>query len=202
MQKEEEKPLPEGYTRVDWVKSDGTATANLGIVATSEMALEVDMKYDIVSAAKSNHILGYNGLGKRAVAIVGGVGKNAVRGQYNKTAGLPSIDADGTREKFTFQCKDASQILAVVKEGTVISSVSQSQPAEGFEAGYQMSLGTNPKAQIYGCAIYSDFDMETKIFNGIPCQQDSDEQYGLYDTISQAFYGNTAGSGAYTGGYD
>lgn len=61
--------------------------------------------------------------------------------------------------------------------------------ASGFEPN-----GT----RLYYCKIYSDADLTTLIFDGVPWRYN--KKYGLWDNVSNSFFGNANSTGAFSGG--
>lgn len=51
--------------------------------------------------------------------------------------------------------------------------------------------------RLYYCKIYSDETYTTLVFDGVPCLYNG--AYGLWDKVSDSFFGNKASSGAFTG---
>lgn len=51
--------------------------------------------------------------------------------------------------------------------------------------------------RVYYCKIYSDVSFSTLVFDGVPCVYNN--AYGLWDKVSNSFFGNAAGSGAFSG---
>ena len=47
------------------------------------------------------------------------------------------------------------------------------------------------------CKIFADYGWTNLVFDGVPCYYQG--EYGLWDKVSNRFFGNAAGSGAFTG---
>lgn len=63
----------------------------------------------------------------------------------------------------------------------------------GVAAGFEPN-GT----RLYYCKIYSDANLTTLIFDGVPWRYN--KKYGLWDNVSNSFFGNANSTGAFSGG--
>ena len=51
--------------------------------------------------------------------------------------------------------------------------------------------------RLYYCRIYSDETYTTLVFDGVPCYYN--DEYGLWDKVSNTFFGAVSGSGTFSG---
>ncbi len=67
-----------------------------------------------------------------------------------------------------------------------------------FRTNYPLDPWPCPNgSRLYYIKIYNDYNFTNLIFDGDPCYYNG--AYGLWDNVSNSFFGNSAGSGAFTG---
>lgn len=187
--------LPSGYTKIDYIQSDGTQFIDTGFTPNQDTRFIVD--FEVTSAEGSNGlcIIGsrtdynsnnlsfvwdlasswwmrnYGTLHTDKYTATSPVGRHSV--DANKT----SVTFDGastTAASATFTCPGNLYLFAMNSAGTTTFFI---------------------KAKLYSCKIY---DNGTLVRDFIPCINSSGA-FGLWDDVSSVFY-NSAGSGTFTGG--
>ncbi len=211
-------PLP--YTPVDYIETDGDAYIDTGIIGAPVKSAEMKV---LPAGGASYTILGSRGsttdgeakkfqmfriiyYSADSIYVVG-------YGYYYSVAGAsnPSVTDSVTNEtpfivKGSF--KNGAQSVSVKEEGessfrsnsttytkTITSSLNMYIFAanENGTAGNKATSGT----RVYYCKIYSDDSYSTLLFNGVPCYYNN--EYGLWDKVSNTFFGAVSGSGTITG---
>lgn len=203
------------YTPVEYIETDGVAYINTGILGNDPRSAEIKFlptlkAYQVILGTTN----GIDGDAKTYVLFsIGSAGTLVFSHTYDYATGAPSIEnsinnATPFVAKISF--KKSSQVLQVKQEGeesftsfskTQSSTITTGNPMYLF-ANYSESLqGPNNKCNIgsrlYYCKIYSDSTYTTLVRNMIPCIYQG--EYGMWDTVSNAFFGNVAGSGSFSG---
>ena len=183
--------LPSGYKRLEYIQSSGTQYVNTGVLVSKN--LEIKLKFMLTSTT-NNGIVGYmqsasSGTNRFAVFQYGGAwyfdfgndstgrisgGSFNANTLYDITAGNRYIKNNAT----------GSNIIS----GSVISNLTNSN---SISILCETNCGIG---KIYSCQIYGN---GTLVRDFVPCINASGE-VGLYDLVTQAFYGND-GTGTFTG---
>ena len=202
-------PLP--YTPVEYIQTDGNAYINTGIYGNDGRSVELKFlptqaTYHVVIGAGNSE-----GSGMFIMLFISGSGLAGFAHYYGYTTGAPSVVNSITNET-PFVAKSAmkkgSQSISVKQDGeSSFTTLSKTQNT-GISTNKQMYLfatNVNDTAQakclngerIYYCKIYSDSNYTNLAFDGIPCVYNG--EYGLWDNVSDSFFGNAAASGAFSG---
>ena len=208
-------PTPAEPTFVDYIETDGVAFINTGILGNDPRSAEIKFlptlkAYQVILGTTN----GTDGNAKTYVLFgIGSAGTIVFSHYYNYSSGAPSIE-NSINNVTPFVAKVAfrrsSQVLQVKQEGessftsfskTNSNTISTGNPMYLF-ANYSESLqGANEKcnsgSRIYYCKIYSDNTYTTLVRDFAPCVYQG--EYGMWDNVSDTFFGNAAGSGAFTG---
>lgn len=186
--------LPEGYRRLEYVRSTGTQYVDTGLTANNNTAIAVDVHlngsenatvpYGVWDSGNpTNAFLFYAMRSSNAANIFYGTKRQSnVAGSYftrgiliqNKNVFSFNGTVLGTLETQTFQSSNNMFLFAWNAAGTVAD------------------LST---MDIYSCAIHND-NVLARLYT--PVLTDAGK-VGLYDSITGEFYGN-AGTGAFTAG--
>ena len=206
---------PTPYTPVDYIETDGTAYINTGIVGTG--ARSATMKILIAESASQIFLGVYPGADGRStlftMCAVSGSNKCYFGYYYFYSSDAPSVGDsinNGTPFEVQVSLKRYAQSLGVKQAGeSSFTSYSKSQ-SSNTNSDYNMYLfaGNNPSdgtpirncvsgTRVYECKIYSDESYQTLVFNGVPCYYNG--EYGLWDKVSDSFFGNAANSGTFIG---
>lgn len=197
------RKLPEGYTQVEYIESNGTQYINTGFKPNQDTRVVIDMQG---GASTAQSFVGmFVGAGNSSGSTYFMFGKEsgstwrngayyhtqAYSGNTNTQAAYlkrRTVDFNGnvvgfgageeihTFDKTTFSIDTPIAIFAVLKGSTI--------PYYG-------------KILLYSCQIY---DNGTLVRDFVPCKN-SGGVYGLYDITNDVFYQN-AGSGTFTAGDD
>lgn len=182
--------LPNGYTRLEYIRSTGTQYIDTGFKANNNTRIVMSVAATPRSAngfffgARTNYQSNAFGVLTR---------QNAYRFDYGDQVTTISNAATG---KFVI---DTNKNIVKFNDATV-ATATEAQ----FQCVYNMTLFANNNAKtlydyhsfdLYSCQMY---DNGTLIRNLIPCKNTSNV-IGLYDAVNDQFYSN-AGSGVFTAG--
>ena len=199
----ENKPsrLPDGYTEVEYIRSDGDQYIDTGIIPTSTIKLSIDSEplvsgeivggffaastYTPSSGTKYILTLPFSAQGVRIAS-----------GSYttnSATYKVLSSSADPRRMSIIVDYKNKTAYIEG-KEPVSLSSVSASTRMSTIKL-LASAIGTNAlEAKLYSAAI----ENSDSTFEFVPCTN-PDGEAGLYDIVGGAFYSN-AGTGSFTAG--
>lgn len=199
------------YTPVEYIQTDGTAYINTGIIGADPRSMEircvVKQRGDNILATSTGAENAYN----YTMLFIGNSADVAGFGHYNYyTSGFPSVqDSIGNGTPFIARCamKKGAQSMSVKMDGASdYTTVSKTQNT-AINTGREMYLfgantGGNPApassgVRVYYCKIYSDESFVTLVRDFIPCIYQG--EYGMWDKVSDTFFGNAAASGAFSG---
>ena len=190
--------LPEGYTQVEYIESDGTQYIDTGYKANQDTRVVFDA-YILQTTTTATGLLGCRqAMGSNGFYIYE---QNSDLGEYN----------DGYGSLYTKDIPlsaSARHIIDKDKNKTYIDeTIAHTYAAQTFTSpvtltlfAVQQSNGVDERmsvCRLYSCVIY---DNGTIVRNYIPCTNASGIA-GLYDTVSGVFYTN-AGTGNFTAGAD
>lgn len=201
------------YTEVDYIQTDGTAFIDTGIFGSDPRSMK--MKYMPASATSHIPIGIYSGSEDTSLfaLYISSGSLVAICHNYFYSSGGPNISNSITNQT-PFEVKAAytkgTQTIQVKQEGeSSYTTFSKSQNTE-IETRQTMYLFAAHKpsdasaiqrcpsgSRLYSCKIYSDVAYTNLVFDGVPCIYNN--EYGLWDKVSNSFFGNAAGSGAFTG---
>lgn len=178
--------LPEGYTEVQFIRSDGGQHIDSLIKPTQNMRVNIRFS----TSETGSHTVFGSDIGWTENGFSLGVGF-AHYGKANRTiSGL----SDGNPHDVDFKKN------VVTVDGVTVSTMETAT----FSLPYNLALFANNRSgsiqektsmTLYNCKIYEN---EIAVRDFIPCKNPSGN-IGLYDVISGEFYGN-AGSGSFTAG--
>lgn len=201
--------VPSEYQRVEYLQSTGDEYIDTGIYGNLETSVEVDMqRLSPVSDMKrffGSRVNTYN-----SGVFIGSTGQSeSVRGVYcqmsNGEIRLPKWTTDRVFIKLD---KTGSYVDGTRYNTWWVSSSSSTTEDRTttfttpntliiFNAKQNGSLGSGMQARLFGIIIKDGTEI---VFNGQPCYRKSDSIPGLFDVVSQTFFTNESGSGAFTVG--
>ena len=199
--------VPSTYRRVEFLRSDGSAYINTGIVVPEE-GLQFDLEYQNIEIASDKTCFGSRW---QSAPYIGFLGTYFVRGEMrNGVIGATSVD-------FTTQIvgEKVKGYLSLYKNGDsyfaqgvfngVISttdplSVSYIQPGNHpvflFASNDRGSaVKITSVTNIYRFAVRNHGGY--KIADCIPCVRESDGVPGMWDKVRRTFYTNAAAKGSF-----
>jgi len=201
------------YTPVDYIQTDGTAYINTGIAGSapksSELKVLIPDTTNCVMLGKGN--INTSSQVQSMFVLLYMNGSRACFGfRFRYLTGAPDISdsiANNTPFVVRTQMKAGSQLIGVKEEGdttwTELAKTQSSAPTGTdnmylFRDNYSSAPLPCPSgSRVYYCKIYSDYNMSSLVFDGIPCYYNG--AYGLWDNVSNSFFGNASNNGAFTG---
>lgn len=201
------------YTPLTYIQTDGTAYIDTGVSGSSpkssELKVMIPNTTNCVMLGKGN-INTSSQVASMFVPLYMNGSRACFGYRFRYLTGAPSV-SDSITNQTPFivktQLKAGNQYIGVKEEGdTEWTSLSKTQGTSStgsdnlylFRDNYSSAPLPCPSgSRVYYCKIYSDYDLTTLVFDGIPCQYNG--EYGLWDKVTNSFFGNAAGSGAFTG---
>ena len=185
--------LPSGYTRVDYIQSTGTQYIDTGYKATPTTGVEIDFQFSSITPLQQrffgvetsnsdylNYHMYINSVSNWAYAFIDGTGNWVNTGvaantnrhtiKFNTTSGKVIIDsttldiASSTRTKTT---QSNMRIFAAADTGS-----------------------PNAKVKLYSFKMYSNNNTGL-VRDMVPCIKNSTGEVGMYDLVTNTFYGNS-----------
>ena len=188
--------LPNGYRRLEYIKSTGTQWIDSGVVATQSIGFEIDFSTEnAVSTSGHGTIFGVYIASRNRYEFGTYPDTSGGKFLYGGTINNPHL-VSGSRIQISF----LNNVLTTPNGSENIST-------QTFNTGKTFAIfgrkGENngvlelSKTDIYALKFY---DNGTLVRDFIPCQK-PDGTIGLWDDVNSAFYGN-AGTGTFiSGGY-
>ena len=211
--------IPEGYTKIEYIESNGTQVINTDYYWTSEV-VKIEMDATITSNSASQSLFGneepYSG--GRYFSIVPH-GTNGTYGYYvgSNSPLVSGIATCTVGTRFKLECEtNASKLFTVKVNGTLKTSATYSGTVMGygnttstnanrgkiyiFSNHNSGSSGDSPIQQVGGMRLYSFkmYDNGALVRDFIPVKK-SDGTVGLFDMVNQVFHGNI-GTGTFAAG--
>ena len=204
------------YTEVDYIQTDGTAYIDTGVLGDDPKSMELKF----VPAGTTNNIqvlLGTTNGSENAdtympvyLTTSGLVG---IGHYYFYSSGGPNVTTSITNQTPVIvkaAYKKSSQVLQVKQSGeSDFTTFSKTQSNEiQTNASMYLFAANSPSnsagirnclsgTKLYYCKIYGNDGYTDLIFDGVPCLYNG--EYGLWDKVTNSFFGNIAGSGAFSG---
>ena len=184
------------YTPVEYIESDGSSYINTGFQPDAD-----GYKHTIVFEATSSTQGYVCGTGTNGRSGNVRISNYAINGIYNGTSSALSI-VTGTKtilkapNTLVLDLKN-NAVCSAVLNGTTISNDTTTTVTSGSKLTLFGSAGTSSATfKIYSDTIEKNGEI---IHNFIPVKRNSDNEYGMFDTVTGQFFTN-AGTGTFTGG--
>lgn len=205
-------PAPLPYTPVDYIETDGVAYINTGIKGNAPMSAKVSIT-PVAPASGNIYIFGCrkDSGNTRFVFLTLNADKNAGYGyaSSNVVNALSIADSFNNQTPVIIQTslKAGSQRF-YAKQAGESSYASMTSSTAGtittdtniwlFRYNYTGTPGNGQSGiKCQWCKIYSDDTFTNLVWDAVPCYYNG--EYGMWDNVSNSFFGNAAGSGAFTG---
>lgn len=207
-------PLP--YTPVSYIETDGTAYIDTGIKGNAPKSSEMKLT-PLSEGAFTTHLGARDGNNRFLLVCqwgnAGGYAyDNNIAFGYGAGAnpGLSMADTLNNHTPIVVRTKMAtgSQYFGIKQDGessytdttaTQAGTITTALNIYIFASNQDGSVAQHASngVKVYYCKIFSDTNFTTPVFDGVPCVYNG--EYGLWDKVSDTFFGNAAGSGAFTG---
>ena len=206
------------YTPLEYIQTDGVAYIDSGVVGKGPRAFRLKVKLNdtltnsevIVGCGNTDGATSTFAAGSRGSSYPGKIGLGYYYFYNSSMADVPSsqpfeircvlrygenyIAVKGLNDaSFTKYTKTQNRNISTNRNMYIFASNNNNSPARKMANG----------ERIYYVKIYSSIDTQTDtyyglLFDGVPALYNG--EYGLWDTVSNSFFGNVAGSGAFSGG--
>ena len=196
-----EPRLPEGYTELEYIESDGNSFVSTGVNANQTTGYELDAYIPNPGDTGNHHILtayesgNYCGLrfdtafstyqarwGGFALSDIPNSGKMEGRHLFKLENGSYSIDG-GTPKTFGSATFSHTGPLCLFGQYAIGNS----------------TYGQGSKAKVYSLVMWSNGE---KVRDFVPCKEISTGNSGLFDLVSMSFFGRVSGTGLISPGPD
>lgn len=194
--------LPETYTQVDYIESNGTQYIDTGIYPY-KTSLELTFSYtDLTIGTYKRFIASYASTQSSTLRFYPIYCSNNkfYSAAYNNTSYFLG-DADTEKHTLIFNDVNNKTYLDGVLKGTNANFNLPSQSSNTiliFATGGSSSA-SRIAGRLYGLKIYDKDNNNQLVRNFVPCYRNSDKEIGLYDLISNTFFTNE-GTGDFTYG--
>ena len=206
-------PAPAEPVAVDYIETDGTAYINTGVKGNAPMSVKLHDLVPVAPASGNTYVCGCrkDSGNTRLMFCIISSDKKAGPG-YLGSVYSTDIDVSASvnnHTPMTVQCKmkSGSQTF-YVKQAGQSSYTSKTHSTSGANTTntdiyvfavnwYGTASVSEAGTRIRVAQIYSDDSFGTLVFDGYACYYDG--KYGLWDRVSDTFFGNAAESGAFTG---
>lgn len=209
---------PPADGQLEWIETDGVAYINTGYKGRQPRSVKLKT-FIPTSLSSIGCLIGCEGISSEPDSnkyIPVRIALNPFRAcfayNYYYTSGSVDISqlvADGKIIDVYCQIKTGSQVLGAKEEGGGSYASYSKTATANISSNYTMYVFACNRAgtPVFHCengtrilelTIYSDFNMTTELLAFKPWRLNG--EVGLMDTLTDTFYGNAAGSGAFTGG--
>ena len=183
--------LPVGYTEVEYVESSGSQYVNTGIEPKTTTRVVCEFQYTVVNGSAQ---CGWGSTGSKESFFFGVASDNTFKVSVsgNFTTSPTGVAADTGRHTFDLSTS------ALKLDGTAFANASTSpfsNAASGntlylfaLHAGWSPNIVNYASMRIFSCQIY---DGDTLVRDFVPAVRGSDDKAGLYDLVSESFFGAT-----------
>ena len=194
--------LPEGYTEVEYIASSGGQYIDTGVVPKSTTRLVCDFRFTSVPTARVR--CGWGSAGSEEALWFGNTAdfsEFAASVSATYVQSLPSVAVDTNRHVFDLakgsQKFDGKEFAteATLGDTALTGNDTAGKPKTMYlfslHQGWSPPVGPCGSMEVYSCQVY---DGETLVRDFVPSVRSSDNKAGLYDRVTDAFFGNL-GSG-------
>lgn len=193
------KRLPDEYQEVEYIESTGTQYifTGLAIRTVSSLSTNWSLTFAITEFSGDRILCGANDRDKQIVIRSGGF----IRGDWTGSTQNAILNKMVVDDVYTISQTDGYMVSATHTHEITTES-NKSLPftlfAKSTTSGTGVETSTIASARIYNFTATID---GASIANFIPCYRKSDNEIGMYDTVSRTFYTN-AGTGTFLKGAD
>ena len=188
--------LPNGYTQVDYIQSDGNQYIDINYIPTNNTKWVLDAQYIDTSASP---YIAYNG---RYDGTVNPVGQRfdiaSERGYFVLNGGLSTptnYQTDFVRHTFVVDMVSGKGYIDNNEYNLSTQTFNSTRSLYLF-ARHANTTEYKSTMKLFSCKFYESNVLSVSL---IPCYRNSDNEVGLYDIVNNTFYTND-GTGAFTYG--
>lgn len=196
--------LPEGYTEVEYIQSDGNQGIQTGEKPTANIKITIDVVPQENTSPSveymyfSNYIPSSSGTRYYFVAQWGRNGTQISNGSTGSAATFKTISSNTTERRIVIETDYQAKIAAIIGEAQVtLTDIATNTLMRNIILLNNSSFSTTNglKAKLYSCQIEKG---GTLTRNFVPCI-DPNGAVGMYDLVGAQFYAN-AGTGTFIAG--
>lgn len=208
---------PPADGQLEWLETDGVAYINTTYIGRQPRSVKAKVK--IPQLLSTGCLIGCEGTssepdGNKYIPLRVVLNPYRLCFGYNYYYNGGSVDisqyiADGKIIDAYCKIKTGSQVLGAKEEGGGSYATYSKTSTANISSNYNMYIFACNRANtpVYHCengtrilemTIYSDFNMTTELLTFKPWRLNG--EVGLMDMLTNTFYGNAAGSGAFIGG--
>lgn len=199
------------YTPLTYIETDGVAYINTGIKGNAPMSFEGKM-LPVAPASGTSYYMGSrkDSGNTRFFVFEVGSGKTAgfgyANGNYATALDISESINNGTPLEFHTVLRSGTNRVGVKQSGassftdytrSINSTITTNANIFVFAVNYGNITVSPSGTRCYGVKIYNSDNYTNLVFDGLPVYYNG--EYGLWDMVSNSFFGNVAGSGAFTG---
>lgn len=189
--------IPDDYDCVEYIMGDGIAYIDTGIFPLPKY-LRLVGKFHLET--------GYL-CGARASTSVSGAGSCTLYGTSKNTLRqdwIGTSQAITVPEDFTINILNREMYINGEKYATTASDKTGTALSSSFIFFGVMTSGEvtpgGEGSKLYSCGLYNEYDDGKLLAQFIPVKKKLTNEYGLYDMVTETFFGNSADAGEFTGG--
>ena len=199
------EPLPTGYTRLEYIQSDGMQQIMTGVVPTTSTRVVYDFA---LTTTNQSSRAGWCASGNKDAfywGVSGGYFYWNMHDDALTKRGEDNLNVIADTARHVFDLKSGSLKFDGVEYATRTFTDTPASTAELFLLAlkgqwldYASAVGspfTPMKCKLYGCQIYSG---ETAVRDFVPALKEATGEYGLYDVVNDKFYGSAKVAGEAT----
>lgn len=192
--------VPSAYQEVEYIESSGTQYIDTSLIADQDTCFEIKVS---ISEYVSNNCRLFEARATdnsvdKSLGVVCFYTSTGIQYRYDKSSSYSTILQVGDIHTF----KGVKNVLYLDNQNIITTT------SKTFNTGCNLCLFAlnSPTSgvrsmdasiyKLYYCKLYND---TTLVRNFVPCYRKSDNEIGLYDTITQTFFTN-AGTGTFTKG--
>ena len=186
--------IPAIYKVLDWIQSKGTQYINTGIKLKNTSDIMLDCFYQAETTI-AFFVGYYNSPISNSYMIGHNSASNTTNLQFTFGSQYKSLNFNDFSQRNIYEIKDDKAYINGTLTHTFNSEVFETTENVLLFAGKYGSNIVKAKMQIYS---YKVWDSGVLIQNLIPVRRLTDNEVGMYDTVSKTFFGN-AGTGSFVG---
>lgn len=191
--------VPDGYNQLEYIESSGTQYINTGIRLESNYVIDMDIS--INSGNSDRWIFGADNYSDNRYGV-NSLDDTSIQAIFCANSWTPSTSIT-VGERFNIEYKLGSQ-QTCSKDGAVFGTKTNTINKSSldlyiFSDNINNTVTSPSKIRAYTFKCYSDLEKSTIIMNLVPCKRSSDNAIGMYDLVTNTFYGNS-GTGTFVAG--
>lgn len=188
--------LPDGYTQLQWIQSDGTQWINTGINFASDFGFEIDfISYNDISYATGGYgcLLGSRvGSQDQEIDLNTFFVSGLTGGIFRYGTSLQTSGYIVPTKRQTISWKDGVLTVDGETKGTFATNVTNNgKPIYLFALNNNGSVIQKSKTRLFSCKFYNG---DTIVRDFVPVSDSLDGTVGLYDLVDGVFYTDRGGT--------